>query len=353
MPLPEPGRTSLGRGHEARSTGLASSARVLSQAVALAITLFPPQVQSERPKEAEYVTAKADADRVHGRFDEAIATYRQALAIDPDYLPARRGLGQVFDLMGRYADARAEYLAGLEGRRQSYEAAPLLWSLAASYVFDRHFDDAHTALQGWADLVVERRGYDPNDSLAFFDLAMAGDAFDEAERMLERHYGPIEMPPAMPPSAAPDPHAIMTQLRWMRYNADRAVVSARRGRAADARRFMAEAEAKAKEIGEVLATFASAAGSGPPSLNPGRELMLPGGEVAFWLGDTGGAIRLLATRDFRSPRHNLLLGQAYEREQNLAEARAAYTRVLESTELSIELAWARPIAQARLAAIGR
>src|SRR5439155_5821252 len=85
-----------------------------------------------------YVTAKADADRVHGRFDEAIATYRQALAIDPDYLPARRGLGQVFDLMGRYADARAEYLAGLEGRRQSYEAAPLLWSLAASYVFDRH-----------------------------------------------------------------------------------------------------------------------------------------------------------------------------------------------------------------------
>jgi len=76
--------------------------------------------------------------------------------------------------MGRYADARAEYLAGLEGRRQSYQAAPLLWSLAASHVFDRHFDDAHTALQGWADLVVKRRGYDPNDSLAFFDLAMAG-----------------------------------------------------------------------------------------------------------------------------------------------------------------------------------
>ena len=147
---------------------------MLTRAVALAMTLFLPQAQSERPKEAEYVTAKADADRVHGRFDEAIATYRQALAIDPDYLPARRGLGQVFDLMGRYADARAEYLAGLEGRRQSYEAAPLLWSLAASYVFDRHFDDAHTALQGWADLVVKRRGYDRNDSLAFFDLAMAG-----------------------------------------------------------------------------------------------------------------------------------------------------------------------------------
>ena len=325
---------------------------MLTRAVALAMTLFLPQAQSERPKEAEYVTAKADADRVHGRFDEAIATYRQALAIDPDYLPARRGLGQVFDLMGRYADARAEYLAGLEGRRQSYEAAPLLWSLAASYVFDRHFDDAHTALQGWADLVVERRGYDPNDSLAFFDLAMAGDAFDEAERMLDQHYGPIAKPPAIVPSTTPDSHAVMTQLLWMRYNAEHAVVSARRGRAADARRFMAEAEAQAKQIGGVLANFASATGS-TVSLNPGRELVLPEGEVAFWLGDTGGAIRLLADEEVMSPRHNLLLGRAYEREHHLAEARAAYTRVIESTTVSIELAWARPIAQERLAAIGR
>jgi len=44
----------------------------------------------------------------------------------------------------------------------------------------------------------------------------------------------------------------------MRYKPEHAVVSARRGRAADARRFMAEAEARAKQIGEVLANFASA-----------------------------------------------------------------------------------------------
>jgi tetratricopeptide (TPR) repeat protein len=328
---------------------------VLIQAVAIAITLFLQQVQSERPREAEYVTvtARADVHRTHGRFDEAIATYRQALAINPDYLPARRGLGLVFDLMGRYADARTEYLAGLEGRRESYEAAPLLLSLGISYVFDRHFDDAHAALQGWSDLAVKRRGYDRNDSLTFFELAMAGDAFDEAERMLERHYGPIEKPPAMAPSPTPDPHEIMTQLRWMRYNAQRAVVSARRGRDADARRFMAEAEVQAKKTAEFIATLASAAGSGAPSFDPRRELMLSEGEVAFCLGDTGRAIRLLETEGFRVPRHNLLLGQAYEREQHLAEARAAYTRVVESTELSIELAWARPIAQARLAAIGR
>jgi len=144
----------------------------------------------------------------------------------------------------------------------------------------------------------------------------------------------------------------MTQLLWMRYNAEHAVVSARRGRAADARRFMAEAEARAKQIGEVLATFASATGS-TVSLNPGRELVLPESEVAFWLGDTRGAIRLLANEEVMFPRYNLLLGRAHELEQNLAEARAAYTCVIESTTVSIELAWARPIAQERLAAIGR
>src|SRR5689334_10433850 len=122
----------------------------------LAITLFVTSAQSDPAKDAARVAASGDADRRAGRFEEAVAAYRQALAIDPVCLPARRGLGQVFDLMGRYADARAEYLKGLEGRTGSYEAAPLYWSLATSYVFDRHFDDAHAALQRWADLVVQR-----------------------------------------------------------------------------------------------------------------------------------------------------------------------------------------------------
>ena len=133
----------------------------------------------------------------------------------------------------------------------------------------------------------------------------------------------------------------------------RAVVAARGGRAADARRFIVEAEAQAKQIDEALSTFASATGTAV-SLNPRRELMLPESEVAFWLGDTGGAIRLLAGEELMSPRHNLLLGQAYEREHHFAKARAAYTRVIELTSVvSIELAWARPIAQERLAAIGQ
>jgi tetratricopeptide (TPR) repeat protein len=326
---------------------------VLIQVVTLAITLFLTPAQRDPAKDAARFSASADADRRAGRFEEAVAAYRQALAIDPVCLPARRGLGQVFDLMGRYADARTEYLKGVEGRTGSYEAAPLYWSLANSYVFDRHFDDAHAALQRWADLVVQRRGFDPNDAIAFYELAMAADAFDEAERMLDEHYGRIGKPPAIPPSPPPDSKALMTELQWMRYNAQRAVVAARRGRGDDARRFSGEADAEAKKIDEMVAAIAAARGLTAVSLNASRELALTAGEVAFWLGDVATAIRLLSADDVRSTHQNLLLGQAYERAQNFVEARAAYGRIFESRELSFDLAWARPIAQARLAAIGR
>jgi tetratricopeptide (TPR) repeat protein len=336
----------------ARSTGVAPLDGVPIRAVALALAILLPHQQSGPPSEAARAVARADAARVRGRFDDAIAAYREALAVDPGYRQAHRGLGLVFDLTGRNADARTEYQSGMDGIQHTYEATPFLSSLATSYVFDRRFDEAHAALQEYADLLVKRRGADPKDALAFFDLAMASNAFDEADRRLAQFYGPITKPPAVAPLPAPDRHAIMAALEWMRYNAQRAKVCARRGQAAEARRFLAAAEAEAKELGDALTTFSSATGT-KVGLDPGGELAPSQAEVAYWLGDTSRTIRLLADQKLFNPRLNLALGQAYERQHELAQARAAYARVVESTELSIDLAWARPIAQERLAAIGR
>lgn len=96
---------------------------------------------------------------------------------------------------------------------------------------------------------------------------------------------------------------------------------------------MAEAEAQLAKVDEALATVASQAALNAPRSNVGGDSWLRAGEVAFWLGDTARAIRLLSKEYVKLPRHNLLLGQAYERERNLAEARASYTRVVESTGL--------------------
>jgi tetratricopeptide (TPR) repeat protein len=324
---------------------------VLTRVLALTLAVLLPQAAGD-PKAAMRLTAAADMDRVNGRYDAAIAGYRQALSIDPQFLLARRGIGTVLDLTGHHAEARAEYLAALDGRRQTYDGAMFLSSLATSFVFDRRFDEARAALKESSDLVVKRFGADAGNATQSFDLAMAAEAYDDADRALAAIYGSIEKPPALPASTMPDSHVLMPRLQWMRYNAQRAVVAARRGQAADARRLLAEADAQAKELGDVLARFSQTTGTAV-GLKPASELVLPKAEAAFWLGDTAEAVRLFATQALMAPRHQLLLAQACEREHKPAEARAAYIRVVESTQLSIELAWARPIAQERLAALGR
>lgn len=316
----------------------------------LFVTSLVPQPATDRPKEAEYLTARADVHRTHRRFDEAITVYRQALTLGPGYAPAYRGLGRVFDLLGRHADARAQYTAGLQ-RANEFEDEPLLWDLAASFVFDRRFDDANAALQRWVELSLKRRGQDASGSTMFFDLAMAREDFDEAERVLQRHYTQLAKPLDAP---AADKDVILGRIVRVRYQGQRAVLAARRGRSEQARSLMAEAQAELSRINALILEKAPGpAPSSPPQANPYTEQILPMGEIAFWLGDMTLAIELLSAEYVKLPRHDLLLGQAYERERNLEAARAAYTRLVESAILSIELAWARPIAQARLAAIGR
>jgi len=119
----------------------------------------------------------------------------------------------------------------LERAIHFYYDEPLRWDLATSYVFDRRFDDAHAALQRWADLSLKRRGQDTVGSPMFFELAVAREAFDEAERVLELHYGPIKKPVAMGRSQTPDPEVLLTWLEWIKYHGQRAVVAARRGAA--------------------------------------------------------------------------------------------------------------------------
>jgi hypothetical protein len=116
---------------------------------------------------------------------------------------------------------------------------------------------------------------------------------------------------------------------------------------------MAEAEAQARNMQDVLTAFTAATGADTGGLKPYDHLAPTAGEVAFYLGDAAGAIRLLSTGPSRSPRYNLVLSQAYEREGKPSEARAVYAGVLKETTLSIEGAWTLPIAQARLAALGR
>src|SRR5205809_7809580 len=49
-----------------------------------------------------------------GLADDAVAEYRQAVRLKPDYTAAYRGLGRALEKAGRPEEARAAYAQGLE-----------------------------------------------------------------------------------------------------------------------------------------------------------------------------------------------------------------------------------------------
>jgi tetratricopeptide (TPR) repeat protein len=305
----------------------------------LVVALLVPQSAPEPPKEAEYATARADVEAMNRRFDAAIRLYREALALSPDYPPARKGLGRVFDLQGRHAEAQAEYESGLR-RATEWERSALLDQLAISLAFQRRYDEARSALQQWLDMALARTGgLLPLGYLRFHELAAARGDFDEAERVLEAFHAAQRK--ALPPGAG-EPERMLSDIEWSRYQAVRAAMAARRGHADRARTLLRDAEG---ELGRALKRLGAPIGTAD-------EVTFPAGEVAFWLGDLPRAIAAMAPMSVKLPRHHLMLGQAYEKQGDLNAARESYRRIVESPLLSLDLAWARPIAAARLEALG-
>jgi tetratricopeptide (TPR) repeat protein len=69
------------------------------QSLTRAIELMP------HPPQAVYYKRRAEAYQATGRYEQAAADYRSALAVDPSYLAAQNNLGSTYVTMGDYARA--------------------------------------------------------------------------------------------------------------------------------------------------------------------------------------------------------------------------------------------------------
>jgi tetratricopeptide (TPR) repeat protein len=322
----------------------------MSMALFLFITMLVPQTASPRSPEADTLTSRGDAQMMNRQFDAAIKLYRDALAISPGHPLAHRGLGRVLDLQGRHAEAQLEYQSALKLANLS-DRSQLQRLLAISYTFQRRFDEAERAQRQWFDDAQARYGRDglPLGYLDFYDLAFAKGDFAEAERVLDTFYGE-----AAKAAAKMDPKlALLSGIEQARYRLMRAIVSARSGRLDDARARMRDAEAQLADAWKKLQAAAPSDMPLPSLDGNADEMMFPAGELAFWLGDPARTIRAMAPLMVKLPRHNWLLGQAYEKVGDQASAREAYRRIVESPLLNLQLAWTRPLAEARLQALGR
>lgn len=94
-----------------------------------------------------------------GRTDDAIASYQQALAVAPSYLPALMALGAIFSRTGRHLELVAMHRKEAEAARNSAQRAQALYLVAQ--VYDDHLHDAAEAMAAYRAVLVEDPGYLP------------------------------------------------------------------------------------------------------------------------------------------------------------------------------------------------
>ncbi len=99
------------------------------------------------PREPNPQDSYAELKRMAGDFDSALAHYRAALKMDPDFISSQLGLADTYALMGNQEQARAEYdkatrFAHNEADRLSYGIQK-----AVTYVRENNFAEADRQLE--------------------------------------------------------------------------------------------------------------------------------------------------------------------------------------------------------------
>lgn len=297
---------------------------MMTRSIALGLTLLaspalaqapaPPAAAARHPlvKEAEDALAA-------GRFPEALALYRKALAADPKLAEAHLGAGRVLDLTGQHADARRHFATAID------VAAPdtrlqALNALGVSYAFE---SKAAESASHYEKVFNERLSQGNANSAAATANAIArvylesGD-FANAEKWYRRGYDTSKGIKDLTPAQAQ-----LWELRWLNAQARTA---ARRGNIAGARTHAAAMKTLLDQ-GQNDAE------------RPQYQYLL--GYIALEAGEYDSAIAELEKGNLDDSFVLGLIARAYEKKGDAAKATEYYRKVMGSTSHNINTAFAQ------------
>ena len=261
-----------------------------------------------------------------GKQDEALALYAQALDKDAGFYQAHLESGIALDLKGEYAKAQ-EHLAKAVEVAPAESKQQALRTLAFSYMFA---GDATKASEPETQVFNARVAKnDPVgaaetcNELARIYLEL-GDP-DHAYKWYKMGYDTV--------SRKPDLSDADKNLWLFRWESAQARVAARRGNAEEAAQHVKAAKPALDKAN-----------------NPEQMRFYPylTGYVAFYAGDYKTAISELQKADQRDPLILALLGEAYEKAGDAAQAKDYYRKVLEINVHNPTNAFARPLAKKKL-----
>jgi tetratricopeptide (TPR) repeat protein len=261
-----------------------------------------------------------------GKLDDALALYRQALDKSPDLYEAHLAEGMAFDLKGDYAEAREHFTKAIEGAPADSKAQALR-AVAVSYAFE---GDAFNAAK--FELQVFNARLAKSDSVGAAETCNelariyleAGDP-DHAYKWYKMGYDTV--------AHKPDLTEADKNLWLFRWENAQARIAARRGKADEAQQHIAASRAALDKAN-----------------NPEQAKFYPylTGYVAFYTADYKTAIAEFQNADQHDPLILALLGEAYEKSGDAAQAKAYYRKVLEFTSHNPANAFARPLASKKL-----
>jgi tetratricopeptide (TPR) repeat protein len=295
--------------------------------LALSSAQQPAPAQAPAPGSPADLVQQGQKLSREGKQDEALALYRQALDKSPDLYQAHLAAGEALDLKGDYAQAQEHFTKAIEVAPADSKQPPLR-ALAFSYAF-----------AGNASKAAEAESQVFNARLAKNDWVGAAETCNELARIYlelgdpDHAYQWYKMGHETA-AHKPDLSDADKNLWLFRWEHAQARIAARRGKAEEAQQHVAAAKAALDKAN-----------------NPDQARFYPylTGYVALYSGDYKTAIAELQKADQRDPFILVLLGQAYEKSGDAAQAKDYYHKVLEVNTHNLTNAFARPLARKKLA----
>jgi len=261
-----------------------------------------------------------------GKQDQALALYQRALQMSPNLYEAHLASGVALDLKGDYQEARKHLNRAIE--LASAEAkAQALRSMAFSYAFEGNSVEAAKYEQPVYDARLAKKDFAGAAEVAneLARIALESGDIDGAAQWYKTGYDTALRNPAVS-----DAEKNLWVFRWEHAQAR---IAARRGQAEEARTHVSAAKAALDKAN-----------------NPDQAVFLPylTGYVAFYTGDYKTAIVDLQKANQHDPFILSLMGQAYEKGGDQAQARDCYRKVLAINAHNPTNAFARPLARKKL-----
>ena len=293
------------------------------------LTATIAQIQPETASTVAELATRAQKLQNDGQRRDALALYRQILSQDPRNADAHLGMGESLDLEGRFPEARQHLQKAIELSPEE-DLNGALSAMAVSYAFEGNAAEAAKYYQRVFDRQVKSGALDSAGGIAnaLGRVYLETGDIANAEKWYRTGYDTAAKLPARTPAQID-----LTEMRWEHAQ----------GRMAARRR---QFDVARKHVDVVRAIVER------DRLSPSQRVNYPyvAGYVAFYQDNPDLAIAELLKADQADPFILSLLAQAYERTKDQAKARELYAKIIALPTHSLQMAFARPLAERRLAA---